>query len=338
MFSILVIHANFVSLPRIQYDEMIANTTPSIFRFFIESLGVVAVNVFVFISGWFGIRTTRKSVLSFIYLILFFLGGGFVVSLIFGVAPFSIGRVLDIFQFSRGDWFIKSYLVLMILAPILNTYTSTADEKLQRNIMIAFLLFEAIYGWVAGGRRFFVNGYGPLHFIGLYITAQYVHNKVNDLTTPRFIRMTFQLPKWVDLLIFTILALINTVAVSIGSRYTGNVSPVFSAVYAYSNPLNIIGALFLLLFFSKIEMPYVKVINWLGTSSFAVYLFHSEFIVRNRFFNPQVQYLYDNFSGLGCVGMIFVFLCIIYFVSVLIDQLRILSWNKIWPFLDKSKE
>ena len=76
MFLILVIHANFVALPKIEYTELLSNTTPSVVRFFIESIGIVAVNVFVLISGWFGIRTRTKSVLSFIYQILFFLIGG----------------------------------------------------------------------------------------------------------------------------------------------------------------------------------------------------------------------------------------------------------------------
>lgn len=77
MFMILVIHANFVSLPKIEYEELMNNTVPSVTRFFIESFGIVAVNVFVFISGWFGIKTRKKNVLSFIYQILFYwLGGG----------------------------------------------------------------------------------------------------------------------------------------------------------------------------------------------------------------------------------------------------------------------
>lgn len=84
MFMILVIHANFVSLPRIGYEELMSNTVPSVTRFFIESLGIVAVNVFVFISGWFGVKTRTKSVLSFIYLILFYLLGGVFYSLLLG--------------------------------------------------------------------------------------------------------------------------------------------------------------------------------------------------------------------------------------------------------------
>lgn len=234
---------------------------------------------------------------------------------------------MDVFQLSAKDWFIKSYLLLMVMAPILNAYTRNTEEKTQRYVMIAFFLFEAIFGWVMGGRRFFVDGYGPLHFIGLYITAQYIHNQINCADTPTWLRKLFTMPKWVDLSIYLITAIINTAFIIMASRYTGDVTPIHALAYAYSNPLVVIGALYLLLVFSKIRMPYIKVINWLGASSFAVYLFHGEPAIRNCYFTPQVQYLFDNFSGVGCIGMIFLFLCVVYILSVLIDQLRLITWN-----------
>lgn len=337
MFMILVIHANFVSLPKIGYEELVSNTTSSVFRFLIESLGVVAVNVFVFISGWFGINTRKKSILAFIYLILFYLGGGGILFILLGQASFSLHGLLGVFQLTPNDWFIKSYFVLMIIAPILNAYTKNVNEITQRYVMISFFLFEAIYGWAAGGRRFFVDGYGPLHFIGLYITAQYIHNQIQGGTTPKYIRKLFQLPKWADMTFFLVLACINTLLVVTGSMYLGSTEGIRGLVFAYSNPLVILGALFLLLFFSKLKMPYVKTINWLGASSFAVYLFHSEPTIRSHFFTPQVQYLYGANNGLACIILIFLFLLIIYLVSVLIDQLRILSWDKIWALTNKQK-
>lgn len=337
MFMILVIHANFVSLPKIEYGELLDNTTPSIVRFFIESLGIVAVNVFVFISGWFGINTKKKRVLSFIYMVLFYLGGGGILFLLLGKTSFSISALLDIFQLSSSDWFIKSYFVLMIIAPILNTYCRTVDEKTQRYVMISFFLFESVYGWAAGGRRFFVDGYGPLHFIGLYITAQYIHNQLKEATAPIWLEKICTMPKWADMSIFIILALLNTALVVIGSLYLGNTRPVRSLVYAYSNPLVVVGALYLLLYFSKMNMKYRKYVNLCGASSFAVYLFHGEPTIRSEFFNPPIQYLYGAYSGLSCVFFIFLFLCLVYITSVLIDQLRILSWNNIWNLFENKK-
>lgn len=334
MFMILVIHANFVSLPKIEYSELMTNTIPSVSRFFIESLGIVAVNVFVFISGWFGIKTRTKSVLSFIYLILWYLiGGG--LFMLFGVKSFSLEWLLGVFQLTPGDWFIKSYFVLMIIAPILNSYTKNTDEKTQRYVMLAFMLFEAIYGWAAGGRRFFVNGYGPLHFIGLYITAQYIHNFTMDGLMPSWIRKLVQMPKWVDMTIYLLTVILNTFFVVAGSMYFGSTQGIRGLAFAYSNPLVVVGALYLLLFFTKVKMPYMKLINVMGASSFAVYLFHSQSNIRGQFFNPQIQWMYDNFSGLSCIGMIFLFLCMIYIVSVVIDQARIWSWNKLWTKIEK---
>jgi len=335
MFLILVIHANFVSLPKIGYEELASNTWPSVFRFFIEAIGVAAVNVFVFISGWFGVNTKMKSVLSFIYLILFYLLGGGILFYLLGKAPLGFNELLDIFQLSRNDWFIKSYFVLMIIAPILNAFSKNAEEKTQRYVVIAFFLFEAIYGWAAGGRRFFVNGYGPLHFIGLYITAQYVHNQMASNSTPAWLKRSVHMPKWVDMMVFLLMAIANTMIVVVGLTYLKSDS-LRGIVFAYSNPLMIIEAVYLLLFFNKIKMPYVKAINWLGASSFAVYLFHSQATIRAEFFNTQIQYLYASYSGVACVALIFLFLCLVYLASLLIDQLRILSWNWIWNMSNKK--
>lgn len=224
----------------------------------------------------------------------------------------------------------------MIIAPVLNTFCQHAEEKTQRYVVLSFFLFEAIYCWAAGGRRFFVDGYGPLHFIGLYLTAQYVHFHLLDETTPKSIRRLFALPQWADLCIFLFMVIINTVLVVAGSFYLGSTESIRGLVFAYSNPFTIVGALYLLLFFSKLKMPYVKVINWLGASSFAVYLFHGEGTVRSQFFTPQVKYLYGAYSGITCIAMIFIFLCFVYITAVLIDQLRILSWNGIWSFNKKE--
>ena len=335
MFMILVIHANFVALPRIDNNELVSNTIPSITRFFIESLGIVAVNVFVFISGWFGINASRKRIFSFIYMVLFFLLGGGILFILLGKNSFSLSWLLDVFQLSEKDWFIKAYFVLMIIAPVLNTYCKSAEEKTQRYVVIGFFLFEAIYGWVTGGRRFFVDGYGPLHFIGLYITAQYVHyQKINSVPSS-FAKKLFQLPQWVDLLVYISTSILTTVLMVFGVYFTKTSNSVFNLVYAYSNPLIIIGAVYLFLFFSKMKIRYSKIINWFGASSFAVYLFHGEATVRSLYFSPQIKYVFENFTGKTCLGIIFIYLCIIYLISVLVDQIRIASWKGIWKLAEK---
>ena len=136
-------------------------------------------------------------------------------------------------------------------------------------------------------------------------------------------------------MLFLLMAIVNTIIIVAGLTYLKTDSW-RGIVFAYSNPLMIIEAIYLMLFFNKLKMPYVKAINWLGASSFAVYLFHSQATIRAEFFNSQIQYLYGSYSGISCAALIFLFLCLVYLVSVLIDQLRIHSWNWIWNMTKKK--
>ena len=214
----------------------------------------------------------------------------------------------------------------MILAPVLNTYVKNETEKTQRYVLFGFFLFSSTYGWLGGARRFFVDGYGPLSFIGLYLLACYVKNSIASSTIPKYLKSSLTFDRKYDLLIFMSCVFINTFLGIVGLFYD-KVS-VYGIVYAYTNPLTIIGSLYLLLFFSKLEIKPFKWIYTLASGSFAVYLLHSQIDVR-PLFNQIVGYLYATFEGLSSVFAIFTFLVLVYIVSVFIDLPRLWIWNKV---------
>lgn len=325
MFMICVIHANMVSLPHPNTNDLLSSPIPTITRYFIESLGIVGVNIFVFISGWFTINTRKKSFYAFFFQILFLWGGSFLLFWIIGLTEFNLSNILEIFAFSSKDWFIKSYIVLLILAPILNTFLDHSSENLQRNTIICFFLFTCTYGWFGGAKRFFVSGYTPLLFIGLYLLSHYVRYCCHQNTTPRMIKFLFSMEKKFDLAIFFTCAFINTFLGVIGLYF--NKANVYGLVYAYSNPFTIIGALYLLLYFSKLDIQNNNFINYFAKGSFAVYLLHSEHTVLRPLFTKSVCVLYNFSSGIICIVSIFIFLFFVYIVSVIIDRPRILLWN-----------
>ena len=80
---ILVIHANMISLPKPTHVELIDNPLPTGTRYLIESFGIVGVDVFVMLSGWFLINTRIKSFLSLAFQVISLWGGVF-----FGILPF----------------------------------------------------------------------------------------------------------------------------------------------------------------------------------------------------------------------------------------------------------
>lgn len=325
MFMILVIHANMISLPRPTRLDLITDFSPTVTRYFIESLGIVGVNVFVMISGWFLIHTRAKSFLSFLFQVLFFGGGIFLIMLILHKTSLSFHSISEAFFFTKWDWFIKAYIVLMILAPVLNTFIENSTEKLQRYVLIGFFLFSSTYGWLGGASRFFVKGYTPLLLIGLYLLAHYIRQAPSNADAPKFIKRMTTFDKRIDLLIYILCAVINT-AIGIASLYFHKFS--LFQIYAYVNPFTIIGAMYLLLFFSKIHIKFNKIIKFLATGSFAVYLFHSQVDIRPYFTDGNL-YIFNHFSSVACIGAIFIYLIFWYIISVVIDLPRLWLWKKI---------
>ena len=325
MFFILVIHANMVCLEKPTCDDITVNSASVIVRYLLESMGIISVDVFVLISGWFMIKPRVQNVTSFIYQVIFIWAIGYLLMIVLGYANLNFKGILVCFAFTSWDWFIKAYLMLFILAPILNTFIQNSNEKTQRYVLFFFFTFMCTYGFVGGASRFFINGYDPLSFIGLYLLAQYVHNTSKSEEAPLFVKKLFMCNKYIDLSIVIICMILNTI---IGVESLRMQLPLYGLVYAYINPLVIIGALYFLLFFSKLEIKTNKLINWFAASSFSVYLVHSQIDIREIFTN-HVQILFYSHNGIKALLLIFAYLLVVYFISILFDQIRIASWRLI---------
>ena len=99
-------------------------------------------------------------------------------------------------------------------------------------------------------------------------------------------------------------------------------------MYWYVNPLVIVSSLSLLLFFNGIKLKN-KFVNWCAASSFAIYLLHTNPNLFLPYFKPFVIRLYNDYNGVECLLVIFVFLSIIGLVSIIIDQIRKVLWKVI---------
>lgn len=171
MFLVLTVHADFLSLGTPTQSELQIAPVASYTRFFIESLSIVCVNVFVLISGWFGIKASTKSFLRFIFQCFFFLIGIYAASILFGHNAFSLRGIFKCTFYV--NWFITAYICLYILAPALNAFVRIADKSQLQLFLLVFFTFQTLYGWIGG--QLFSNGYSTLSFIGLYILGRYLN-------------------------------------------------------------------------------------------------------------------------------------------------------------------
>lgn len=331
MFMILLLHANFVALAYPTIDELTLSPIPQYFRLLLESICIVSVSVFVYISGWFRVRTSIKSVFYFMFQVFFFGGFGYVVLLLCGLADLSTTGLLHGLAIKHHDWFVKAYLFLFILAPVLNIFIDNASEILQRRVVLSFFVLEFVYCWL-GGAAFFLSGYSPFIFIGYYLLAQYVKQYINDNNVNNWFIKLFRLPRCTDLSIYLLLVVINTLLVILFSLAFRSFSVVAGKIYSYDNPLVYIGGFYLFLFFVKTKVKYNRVINFIGISSFSVYLLHSQVDIRECFI-MHINQINSEYQ-IGVVPLIvFLYLIFVFALSVIIDQFRIFMWN----YLSNSK-
>ena len=278
MILVMVVHSDFFSLGVPTILDLNESMTGTITRVFIQSLSICCVNVFVLISGYFGIRPKLKSLAAFIYQILFFFILIYVCCLILGVSRFNLTGILQCLCLTPANWFVKAYLILFIIAPVLNAFVDLRNRILHRNILIAFFLIQTVYGCLHAA-NFFDNGYGPLSFIGLYLLGRYI-----SIYNPRV--STFKGRYY--LLAYLSCAILLTLLSIIVIEADKNCDPI---LFTYINPIVIVESLALLLYFSKLQFK-SKAVNWIASSAFAVYLFHANPNLLKGVFKGTIEHIY----------------------------------------------
>lgn len=173
MFLVLMVHADFWSLGAPTVQEIQTSQLNSYPRLFIESLSIVCVDVFVLISGWFGIKASTKSLMNFVFQCLFFFVVIYAACIMFGINTINLHGIAYSLCFGKGNWFIKAYICLYILTPVLNAFVSTASKKQMLLVLLMFFAFQTVYGWT-GSAQFIVGGYSTISFIGLYLLGRYL--------------------------------------------------------------------------------------------------------------------------------------------------------------------
>lgn len=318
MLLVLTVHAGFYSLGVPTPAEASAAPLSVITRLFFQSFSVIAVLVFVLISGWFGIRPKVKSVVNFLFQCLFYSLIIFGVMLCLGRAHLNWKSIQNVLLFVNSFWFIKAYLCLMIFAPALNAFVEAATEKQFRIVLVAFFVFQSIYGWLTTGAAWFERGYSVISFFGLYLLARYVR---------LYPCRPFTLPRKYDMLIYWAIVLLTT-AVAFVMLRLGCSESTIDVLYRLTSPIIIAEALYLLLYFSKLDFQN-KFVNWVAGSCFAVFLIQQNPYFGRPVYAHTVKHIYTTFSGPTVVVFTAAFILIIFVMAILADQVRKWLWGKV---------
>ena len=318
MLLVLIVHTSFFTIGVPTHAETIAEPAKSSIRFLVQSIAIISVNLFVFISGWYGIRPKMKRFVEFIFQIVFFYAIIFAIFHVIGPDKWTGKTIVEYMLFIEdANWFIKAYIFFFFLSPVINKYVKSASRNSFRWLVIAFFCFQFFYGWYFDGVKWFSHGYSTMSFIGLYLLASYIKQH-----STRLIRLPF----WINIALWLAMTLATT-AITFHLTQSipqGDIRPYFD----YNSPLVIAATVFLFLAFNRLHFK-SAIVNWIAISCFAAFLLHCNPAFMDGVFQPVIRGAYTQLSYSSFLAYALVFVLAIFSAAIIIDKIRISVWKLI---------
>lgn len=275
----------------------------------------IGVVVFVLLSGYFTIKLQISGLVKLLGIFFVYCLPEVIYSV--ATAKDSLHAIRSLMFFSNSHfWFVKTYLYLFLVSPMINLWLKNATER-QRWYMVAVFAFMACYMATSRGDGSLSNGKNLTNFIYFYLVG-------NQLC---YYKDSWMNIKTRNLLIYYIV--FNVVIITAEYYTCGNVvGKMFKSLsFPYSSPLIIIGAVMLFMILGKQHIQ-SRFINYVAASSLAIYLIHG-----NRPYLPALHgVVCDYLQGITGNNMLLLGTYIIYTLIVItacvcIDKLLTPVWN-----------
>ena len=222
--------------------------------FALESIFVDGVNLFFLISGWFTVKFSIKSFVRLLVVVMCFTTVALIALIVAGVQPDYESYVKSLILPVSGNsyWFVMVYMVLMVLAPLLNAGLSNLSSTQLSRLVVMFSAVNIFSCWF-GGNYTNVNGYTIMQAIWMYMLAYWFRLHSHGIS--RINRNWY-------LAIFILVSLIS----SIHNYYYQHHSFIY-----YNSPYTVISSLSLFLYFTQLNFRNVAV-NYIAKAAFGCYL------------------------------------------------------------------
>lgn len=250
------------------FAEGLPLTNQKLIQSFI-TVGKLAVNVFVLISGYFLVKSKFRlsKLIKLILQTIFFTVILYAVSCIWCEVEFDWKQLLyNFFPIStRRNWFIQIYVILYALSPFINKVIN-ACSKTEHLLLISILLIaQLIFPYIT---NFFPQS-ELLWFITLYLMASYIRLYPNKTTELKRINLPVFIASFA-LMVYAYLELKQS-------------------YFAMSHIVCAISSLSLFCLFKNIKMPNIKVINLISSTTLGVYLFHDNIYINKTLWNEIIH-------------------------------------------------
>lgn len=306
-FELLRILAMFMVLILHSYVFPVCDKDIGFFIYhLIWELCVVAVNLFVFISGFFQIKTSVNGFVKYFIVICFY-------SLILGYLNKHISGPFG------SWWFVNVYFQLMLIAPFLNKIIDSLAKREHLYFISSVAILNFFFGFYSCNPGY-ETGYNLVNFVCIYVTARYLY-KYPHCYIMRMNKKTL-------FFIYFVLCFFNGCMYWIGN---GNVNFLNGIAIWYNSPTVFLASMFLFASFVKIKIGSNKTLNWIAVSSFSVYLISNHPYFADNWYPclwPMVFKYWNHSIYIFIVNMITMNV-VIFMVCIIIDKIRMVLTRKI---------
>ena len=232
----------------------------------LESICIIACNLFVLITSWFMVDTKSiklKKIFDILIILVFYNIVIYGICVLTGYVKLNSDSLKSFINTITNCWFVIIYLILYILIPFINKGLEKFNKKEVFNLLVIMLIFFSIYPTFLTNVTVKDGGYGIINFITLYIAIYYIKKYLNNKSFKTYLLF----------LIFIFSTIITTV-LSYKSMRLWNYNSIFVITASIS----------LFMLFTKFEIKRNKFITYIASFSLATYIIHSNmFIVRDLY-------------------------------------------------------
>lgn len=332
MLMIITLHFNIHSKALLVLGEPASNV--QIFATVLEAIAITGVNVYVLISGYYlsSSKVRLSKVLLLILQVYFYtllISGAMMFVGAYSVKPEDkLDRALRyLFPISSEHyWFVTAYVIMYVLAPVMNAAVNTLERKQLKTVIVGlltwFCFIKSIVPVKFGTDRM---GYDFGWFICLYLIAAYIR-KYNIVLFRDAKKSAL-----VYLISVVVIAAFSLVFYKINFD-TGNFNYYAEVPCHYNFFFALTGALGLFSVFRFMRLKenlLAEVIRIIAPYTLGVYLLHMHFEIADRWVEWIEQIIGD--TPLDNVLMFFVHLVvsvlIVFFAGIFVDWIRKYIFN-----------
>lgn len=280
-----------------------------------ESSSICAVDTFILISGYFGIKWRKKGLFNLLFQVMFYSFAVYGVCVITGILQFDKGEFMHCFKAFYDSWgFITWYIILYFVSPLLNAFSDNSTEKQLLKYIVVFYVAQIVIMRSVFG--------GPINFLLIYLIGRWISKVGTKRHSDKAVAGYFIMTSIIFACAYITYRIMHYDAADMATFLFG---------YSYASPFVILQAFFLFLIFSRFNIQN-NIINWLAASCLSIFLIHMHPAIKQIGYYNYTESLYER-PFVDHVLILTVLIIAVFFGSILIDKVRILISDRLYNLL-----